>query len=361
MNKYILIGKCYHTSRGGPAAIIRGLERELKRQNIRVNSLLLSEECGKIELIKGVLQHVLFSDNNVVNVHTEGFLIPLMVHFCSLLNSKNKYFLTVHGIYAIEADYTERKKKRYVILEKFLYRHFRNIICVSKMLEQSLEKIFGRNKNVFVIPNATDATDFELYDQKVWQNEIKMIMLGGIRKQKGIYESLDLIDHLVNQKKMKIQFEIYGVTDSREETEKFNIKLREKGLCDIVKYMGLIQNSRELYTLISDADFQLCMSHYDTFNVAVAESLVLGCPCICSNKCGAAYLIKEGINGTVVNIDKREYEKIFCFLNHVKDNMENYRYIIKEAENIRRLVSWTAVAEQYLRKTGYGIPGSGED
>ena len=350
MNKFILIGKCFKSSLGGPSEIIRGIEQGLKKQDIEYESLLLSEECGKFRFVKKLLFNVFTSSECVINVHTYGFLIPFLVYICSLLNKKNKYYLTVHGIYAIDSLYSNNTNSFYVRLEKNIYKKFPNIICVSEMLKKSLKEYFDRDENVFVIPNGSDATEFCMKEKTNNKTDFfQIIMLGGIKNIKGIYESLELIDYLVKQKQIHLKYEIYGASDSETEKEKFTHKVLEKGLHNIVDYKGIVRDKSKIYSIIEKADFQLCLSQYDTFNVAIAESLILGCPCITSDKCGAAYLIKVKENGLVVDMkNKRGYEEIGEYIDSFVRDPDKRQRIFDAREKYREILSWDAVCMKYV-------------
>ncbi len=350
MNKFILIGKCFKSSLGGPSEIIRGIEKGLIKQDIKYESLLLSEECGNFKFVEKLLFNVLTSSDCVINVHTYGFLIPLLIYICSLLNKRNKYYLTVHGIYAIDSLYSNNTNPFYVWLEKNIYKRFPNIICVSEMLKKSLKEYFDRDENVFVIPNGSDATEFCMKEKMGRKKDfIQIIMLGGIKNIKGIYESLELIDYLVKRKQIHLKYEIYGAIDSETDKLKFTQKVLEKGLQNIVDYKGIVSDKGKIYSIIQKADFQLCMSQYDTFNVAIAESLILGCPCITSDKCGAAYLIKVKENGLVVDMkSKRVFEEIGEYIDSFVRDPDKRQRILNARVKYEEILSWDAVCTKYV-------------
>ena len=293
--KLIIIAKCFESSTSGPANIVRGLINEFDRENIPYDAVLLKESSSRTNYFRQVVRTIRKEKNAIINVHTEGFLIPLLVYLLSLVFKKRSYYLTVHGIYKIEAEMEDSYSNKYGLLERYLYKHFQNLICVSEMLKNDIEEIYGRTKNVIVIPNATEARSDEEY---MPQEKREIISLGGLRKCKGIVTILKYSE-IIKSRKLPIHISIYGVTENNQEW--FENEVVNKHLEEYVEYRGLITNKNELYNIIKKADAQICFSKYDTYNVAIAESLVLGCPCIATNRCGAASLINNGENGYVVN------------------------------------------------------------
>lgn len=335
----IVIAKCFDSSMSGPANIVRGLVKEFDKMNVSYEAVLLKENMSKFEFSKQLVKALKNNQSSTVNVHTEGFLIPLLVYVCSYIFRRHSYYLTVHGIYKIEAEMAGKAKKHYILLEGFLYKHFPNIICVSEMLKDNIEVIYGRKKNVSVIPNATDAESNLIFKRN---KPIELITLGGLRKRKGIDSLLDLAEFF-KKNELDFHISIYG-TDEGSKTI-FDEEVRKRALCSLVEYKGQLNDKQEVYDKVRAADFQLCLSLYDTYNVAIAESLVLGCPCIATDKCGASYLIQDGVNGIVVKNEQSEFRRI---LEYIKTFDETKRRKIEEGSaKYKEELSWRKIADQY--------------
>lgn len=144
MKRILIIAKCYKKDVSGPANIIRGLIRQFDKESINYKALLLEEGMDKVSYLTSIVQELKKKDKSVVNVHTDGFLLPLFILLMSKIYRKHSYYLTVHGIYRI--DKGKRAQWKYVMLEKYIYRHFNNIICVSEMLKDDLEELYKRKK-----------------------------------------------------------------------------------------------------------------------------------------------------------------------------------------------------------------------
>ena len=337
--KIIVVAKCYDSNMNGPANIVRCLVEEFNNMNVSYEVVLLKENISKFDFLKQLVNTLKNSQTSTINVHTDGFLIPLLVYICSHVFRRHSYYLTVHGIYKIEAEMAGKAKKHYILLESFLYKHFPNIICVSEMLRKNIEVIYGRKKNVSVIPNATDADSNLVF---VRNKPIELITLGGLRKRKGIDILLDLAEYF-KKNALDFHISIYGVDEGNK--QKFDGEVEKRLLGNFVKYKGQLNNKQDVYDKVRTADFQLCLSLYDTYNVAIAESLVLGCPCIATDKCGASYLIRDRVNGIVVKNEQREFQRILDYIMSFDETKR--RKIEVESEKFKEALSWRKIANQY--------------
>lgn len=290
--------------------------------------------------LKQIVQELRKKDKTVVNIHTDGFILPLFIMLMSKIYRKHSYYLTVHGIYRI--DKGKNANWKYLILEKYIYKHFSNIICVSDMLKDDLKKIYKREKNVYVIPNATDANSNKVFEEKSVK---EIVSLGGLRTQKGI-DSIILCAKEMKKANIPFHISLYGTDDNN--LDFFAEQLKKDKLEDYVKYMGNTMDKQLVYDIIKTADAQFCFSVYDTFNVAIAESLVLGCPCISSDRCGAATLIKNDFNGLVVNMTEERnnhFKKSIEFISGLND--EKRKNIEQKATEYKEILAWKSVAKKY--------------
>lgn len=350
MDKIILVGKLFKSDEiNGPGAVIKQLERMFLKLKIGYDTIYLSESVSRFSFIKYSIKNILLKRNCIINVHTNGLLIPLFVLVISKLNRSNRYYLTVHGVYQIEAQIRGDSKKWYCLIEKILYYAFDNLICVSEMLRDDIERISGRNQRVYVIGNGTNAIDNQekIKFKPDIAKQINLIMVGGISKNKGIFETIKIVDYLVNHKGIKVKLMIYGKVESRSTFEEYERYINDNNLNEVIFYNGLITNKYELFSLYKNSHFNVCLSKHDTFNVAIIEGMVLGCPCICTNTCGASYLIQNGVNGYVVN-DSSNCREIYKIIKNYIDFSNSYDTLCENCRKIKKKVSWEEVVNKYI-------------
>lgn len=348
MRKLFIVGNCYDKQCNGAANVIRNLIAGFENLNIDFETILVSEHFSKKQVISRVLKILLFEKNCVINVHTDGLILPFLVYLCSLLDSKNDYYITVHGSYLIESSFGRVPKKKYLFMEKIIYKNFRNMICVSEMQKKDLIFLYNRSKPTYVIPNATDAMNFAI--AKAELNELPhLLMLGGIRSEKGIWKTLQLVDYLHKEKQVLAYLDIYGNVESDSLKQEYFERLKELHLDEYIQYKGMLSNKEQVYSIIENSDFQLCLSNYDSFNVAILESIVLGCPCLCTNKCGASSFVVDTNCGIVVDNEDDEWlEDAAMYIQRLIERPDVYRALSEKAIEIKDKVTWKAICEMYI-------------
>lgn len=349
--KFVLIGKCFSDEINGPGQVMLALKNVLdQRYSMDSCVIFWNERNNKISFLWSVVKQLASKEGCLINVHESGLIIPTIVMILSKLFPRHAYYLTMHGVYEIEAPYTGGKKWRYALLEKLLCCHFPNIICVSDLQRKTLGDIYGRRNNALVIPNGTAAVDYPISDVLPdYAGCLEMVSLGGIKERKGIKQTLNLMQFLTQRKRMNVHLSIYG-TEKGNYTEEWLQKVcKEKNLTKNVSYCGVIQDKDRVYDIVSNAHFHLSLSEYDTFNIAIAESLVLGCPCICTDRCGSSSYVHDGENGVIVSLDSEDMnEDIYNYMcSFLVDQGKRHR-ITASTEEYRKLFSWEEICTEYM-------------
>lgn len=350
--KILIIGRMYskNGSINGPAAVIKAILEEFKIKKVNFELIDYDDaKIGKLSYLIKVTKKIIFNKNCIVNVHTEGYFIPILIMIISKFKKSHEYFLTVHGIISIQNKFINRKmSKKDTYFENALFRSFPNLICVSEKLKLDMENYFGRKEKVYVINNGIYIKQSELSNKCFDNNKINLITTGGVKRIKGIFEMLDLIKRLNVQNKYNVVLYVYGSFDNEETLKSFNEKVDLYKLKEKVIYAGVIKEKKELYRKYGEAHFNLCLSHYDTFNVAVLESMVVGTPSIVSVQCGAAYLINNYQDGFTVDIDKNYIDDTINILEYAINNGEKYSEIRRNSFESVKQYSWGKTAEDYI-------------
>lgn len=345
MKKIVLIGEINNYDKpSGPGNVVKNLLIEFEKNNM--NYIFINSYCDN--LIKKILLFLklftlFFKRNLIINVHSFGYSVPLIVNFISKFNKKNKYFLTLHGVFSIEQKIEFGRDIDYKILKKEekLISEFPNIICVSNYSKKYLDKNFKRNNNVYVVYNSIDLGKIKKIPKKLDNKVIRLISAGGISNRKSVLEMVNLILYL-NKKNVNVSLEIYGgISNSRLYSE-FNSIV--SGINNI-KYCGSI-NFDELLDKYYSSHFLLALTKFDTFNLTVLESMGQFTPAIVSNKAGVSELICHGKNGYVVDLETNYFSNIEKVLDTVFD--DNYYNICNNANDLAKKFSSRQMFERYI-------------
>ncbi|MCP1450456.1 glycosyltransferase family 4 protein [Priestia megaterium] len=351
MQQIVIIGKLYERNKlNGPGNVIFQLQQAFSKLNVDVKYILNNESNSFFSNIRSIIVNVLFKKGLIVNVHTDGFILALFIYLISLFNRKNSYYLTVHGIYKIESEMSETTKIRYLILEKFLYQRFSNLICVSSKLAKDIELIYGRNRNVNVVNNGVHrilSTSFQ--SNKITDGNIDFIFVGGINKRKGTLETLQVFKYLVDNLDINVHLNIYGAVENKKIKGQYQQYIENHNLEEYITYHGLVYDKSELLRYYANSTFHLCLSLYDTFNVAVLESMSVGCPCILSDRCGAKDIITNKENGYIVAMDENLEDTIFKIIQEVRLNSEKLKQLKSGSRMTANNNTWDVVASKYYK------------
>ena len=208
--KFVLIGKCFSSETNGPGQVMMALKRVLDEKYYERSKVIFwNEQNNKLSFLCSVAKQLFEKDPCLINVHTSGLLIPTLVLLASRFVKRHTYYMTIHGIHAMESTFTG-VNRRIAFLEKLLCRTFPNIVCVSQQQREDIKRIYGREKQVWVIPNGTEAVSYKGEKTSVARERTELIALGGLKKCKGIIDTLDLMQYLVGEKKLDVHLTIYG-------------------------------------------------------------------------------------------------------------------------------------------------------
>jgi glycosyltransferase involved in cell wall biosynthesis len=155
--------------------------------------------------------------------------------------------------------------------------------------------------NVLVIPNGINE---ELFKRKSisrnsFDDEFRLLFLGGIDRKKGIYDLIKVIESL-QKKGQRLKLIIVG--DERESGTKKDIEriIKKRELDPYVEIVGKV-DYKETPSFYHSADAYILPSYSEGLPMVILEAMAAGLPVI-STKIGAIpEIIDEGINGFLVD------------------------------------------------------------
>jgi glycosyltransferase involved in cell wall biosynthesis len=156
------------------------------------------------------------------------------------------------------------------------------------------------------------------------------------------FKDLIYVFSLVNKKNINIRLAILGEGPEYDECEKI---IGELSLREFIALPGTVRNMNSWYTA---ADLFVTTTYYEGFPNALSESLSAGLPAIAFDAPSISVLIKNGINGFVIEDRNKERmaEKILFLL----DNPDVYKQMSKEAEKITDIYSFENINKIWFEK-----------
>ena len=209
------------------------------------------------------------------------------------------------------------------------YNRFDRIICVSKTVKDSFEKIFPAAKPPQVIYNTVETdiirkkAEEPVYDVAFEKDEINLISVAKLMKTKG-FDRLIKIQKKLRDNGYKTHIYIVGKGEEEVSLEKL---IKENGLENSFTLIGFRENP---YKYVKNADLYVCSSRKEGFSTAVTEALIVGTPVVSTNCSGAEELLGSGNEYGIVTENNEDslYNGITKMLSD-KGGLEYYK---KQAE-----------------------------
>lgn len=179
--------------------------------------------------------------------------------------------------------------------EKACYEHFDGVACVSDSVRQSMLARFGEMSNLYVVYNPIDTNEIDI---KLEENlpergkETLFVCVGRLVEQKGFDRLLPVCKKL-NDEGFKYTVWILGEGSDREKLESY---IQKNGLYN-VKLLG---NQKNPFVYMKQADWLLCVSRHEGFNMVLHEAVYCECPIITTVNAGTKEFLGESQYGIVL-------------------------------------------------------------
>lgn len=190
---------------------------------------------------------------------------------------------------------------RDTMLNRYLYGH-----CLTDILansEETRKTILQNNPILFpkekikVIYNGISTTGLKSSSKP---NSIPVIgNLGRLVRQKR-QDLLILIAEILKNRGVKCHFRIGGDGELRGRLEQM---VFAKGLTDYVEFVGVVNDPHQFHT---DIDIFALTSEWEGFGYVLAEAMLASKPLVAFNISSNPELIKEGVNGFLVDMNDLE-------------------------------------------------------
>lgn len=193
---------------------------------------------------------------------------------------------------------------------------FNNVVCVSEATEEGIKSVIGDSGNlcvkynpvneIVVLEKSKEKTDIEKTKEKVL-----FVSVGRLTKQKG-YDRLFEVIYRLN--KDGYEFDLWIVGDGPEK-EKLQEFINEYKIGNI----KLLGNQMNPYKFMKQADCFICSSTWETFGIALQESIILNVPVLTTLCPGACEIINKDTQGIVV---ENNAEGIYVGMQSILNNPE---------------------------------------
>ena len=225
-------------------------------------------------------------------------LIRIMRHYdiVHAHNSSPQLFAAIANIFChkklVTTEHSTNNRKRekggiFRLVDKWMYRRYNNVICISEIAEKELREYLGSTdeQEICTINNGVDV---EIFHKAEPLSELKTekfvaVMVAGFREAKDqdtLIKSMLLLP--------KEQYELWLVGDGVRRGELQNL-VRNLNLQENVKFLGL---RTDVPNVLKSADVVVMSSHWEGFGLAAVEGMAVTKPVVVSNVLGLAQVVK---------------------------------------------------------------------
>lgn len=253
---------------------------------------------------------------------------------------------TLHGtdITVLGADSSLREAIRYGIEGSDI------VTAVSDSLRDQTYELVGADKNIETVYNFVDEREYYVKDQRslkmelgIREDEKVLIHVSNFRNVKRVEDIVETF-HKVHD---NVESRLVLVGDGPEMGRIVQL-VKKLELEDYVLFLGKRDNLSDLYNI---SDLKLLMSEKESFGLVLLEAMACGVPCIGTMIGGMPELIKNGVNGYLVELGDTE-EAAQKALSLLTDPIEHGRLVEGALETVQHRFHSTAILEQYLEIYG---------
>lgn len=255
-------------------------------------------------LIKAGDYDVVFTSITHVNCLV-GLLIPLCRVFCTRTIFVNRE-VNMPTIRAKTLSSSRRLDKLY----RYVIHNFDLTIAQSEYMKSDIIHYYNRKtESVVTVENPIASESIIVHSTEdvdlpgeAWSSGLKLLAVGGLRRQKGIARMLEIL----SRSRENYSLVVAGEGPERATLENLAIRL---GISNKVFFMGLVDNP---YKWMKSADALLVTSEYEGFPNTVLESSICGTPILALESPGVdSAVVVSGVNGFLAKSE----EDFLSFLN----------------------------------------------
>lgn len=237
----------------------------------------------------------------------------------------------------------------WALIEKRQFRKSgrKPIIAVSHSLKADLIRHYGSEEGpIHVVLGGVDPLKHSRNEISSIRSHIRvqhgltdddllLLLLGGDWERKGVAPAIEVLSKLTNSKTSLI---VVGSGDQAN----YSALAESFGLSGRVIFPG---PQREVWRYYAAGDIFILPTLYESFGLSILEAMAAGLPVVVSSAAGAAELIKDGVNGLLLE-DPTDVCELATKLEPLLADASLRRRLGEEAQATAGQYSWSLVAKQ---------------
>ena len=180
---------------------------------------------------------------------------------------------------------------------KFHIQKASKVVAVSEYIKNFAVTYFDYKKNISVIYNGLSINDSITYVGE--KNTKTVVYAGRIGAKKGVINLIKAWPNVIKQFP-DAKLRLYG--EKEKDTTSIINSLLANSASSSIEFMGFIKKEA-LLNVYAKASCAIFPSYIEPFGMAPVEAMSVGCPVIFTKRATGKEIIKEGVDGLLVDPD----------------------------------------------------------
>lgn len=273
-------------------------------------------------------------------------LLRLMRHYdiVHTHNTAPQLFAAIASIFCSVALVTtehntsnrRRSWKWYIPIDRWMYKQYRKVICISDQAKENLMKTHPSLTNVCTIYNGVDV--YKFHNAKpldtLLSDRIVVVMVAGFRYQKDQDTLIKSFTHLDRNR-----FELWLVGDGERRSSLVQL-INDLGLESTVKLLGIRTDIPEV---LRSADIVVMSSHFEGLSLSNVEGMSVGKPFIASDVDG----LREVVNGYGLLFPHKDDKALATIIQNLSEDKDYYQKVAEKCWERAQMFDIQKMIESY--------------
>ena len=234
---------------------------------------------------------LLIRNPSIVHIHTgsrKSFWQNAIYFKISKLMNK-KIVLHIHGG-AFRHFYEEQREIGGKFIKKII-ESADSVIVLSNSWKHVINNI-SITKSLEIVQNPINVKEITKYKKTRKDNQLTILFVGRVVKEKGIYE---LLDAFMKIKQPTLKLIIMGNYD---QSDKILLEYKEN---KSIEFLGEVRDKNLKYQIYANSDIFVLPSHIEAMPMTILEAMASGLPIIATNVGAIPEIIKNNYNGIIIH------------------------------------------------------------
>ena len=312
--------------------LINGVEtpfkKALKQAGIKVCALSMTNDVYNLRNIFRFRRFLAHNDYDIIHTHNTAcqLFVPIAK---SLTRNKAKLVTTEHNT-------TNHRRTKWWLkpLDKWMYRKYAAIVCISDLTRHNLEQYLGTDWPMHTIYNGVDTKRFARPVKDIsGQQDFVVTMVAAFRPQKDQDTLIRASTHLEPNYRLQL-------VGGGQRGEELKALCRELGLEDRVQFLGV---RMDVPDIMEQSDVIVLSSHWEGFGLAAVEGMASGRPMVATDGDG----LRDIVGGAGVLFQPGDDQELASAIKRLCETPDYYRQVALACQERAQHYDISVMADGY--------------